>query len=200
MRSAPSSIVMSGFIAMTASMCLKNVLRSSPEIANTGIPYSSTRPAAASSCEESGLDEQRATFAPPSLRVIIRLAVSTVTCRQAPTRCPLKGFSFRKRSRIPRRTGISCAAHSMRSAPSFANLLSLISNLILASISVNRPNMKLFSKYQNDNGSARNDEVGLECNRRKDERFHDKERGNGAEYGSRIGGVVLRFGMTPRLD
>jgi len=41
-----------------------------------------------------GLEAQRATSAPPALRVSIRLAVSVVTCRQADKRRPRSGFSL----------------------------------------------------------------------------------------------------------
>src|SRR5213596_2741372 len=64
------------------------------------MPSSSHSAAAASSCVERGLDAHRATLAPPSTRVRIRLAVSVVTCRHAPMRTPARGFSFLNRSRI----------------------------------------------------------------------------------------------------
>ena len=43
-----------------------------------------------SSCVESGLEAHSATSAPPSRSVIIRLAVSLVTCRQAEMRMPFQ--------------------------------------------------------------------------------------------------------------
>src|SRR5687767_68812 len=52
----------------------------------------------------------------------MRFAVSVVTWRQAATRRPRNGFSFAKRSRTWRSTGISRSAHSMRRSPSSASL------------------------------------------------------------------------------
>src|SRR5215469_13980513 len=82
--------------------------------------YSFTSAAATSSWVESGFEAQQNTSAPPALSVRSRLAVSQVTCRQAPRRWPLSGCSFKKRSRIRRRTGICRSAHSMRLKPAAA--------------------------------------------------------------------------------
>src|SRR5512137_1471651 len=86
-----------------------------------------TRAAAASSWVLSGLLAHSRASAPPALRVRIRLAVSVVTCRQAAMRRPASGFSRSNRSRIRRRTGISCSAHSTLRWPASARLKSLMS-------------------------------------------------------------------------
>src|SRR5215470_5230626 len=83
--------------------------------------YSCTSAAAVSSWVESGLEAQRATCAPPALRVSISTAVSVVTCRHAPRRMPLSGCSCVKRSRTWRSTAIDCSAHSIRRRPSAAS-------------------------------------------------------------------------------
>ena len=57
----------------------------------------------------------------------MRLAVSVVTCRQAPMRMPSSGFSFSKRSRMAFSTGMCMSAHSMRSTPCGASPMSLMS-------------------------------------------------------------------------
>ncbi len=82
---------------------------------------------ATSSCVESGLEAVSITSAPPACKVVIKFAVSVVTCKQAETRTPCKGFSFENRSRIRRRTGISRSAHSMRKLPPSASFISLTS-------------------------------------------------------------------------
>src|SRR5690242_2985646 len=64
------------------------------------MPYSATSAAATSSCVESGLLAASVTCAPPALSVRIRLAVSVVTWRQAPTRRPSSGRSRSRRSRL----------------------------------------------------------------------------------------------------
>src|SRR5688572_18941734 len=87
---------------------------------NVGMPYSCTSAAATSSWVESGLLAQSRRSAPASRRVIARLAVSVVTCRQAVMRMSCSGFSRVKRSRMSFRTGISRAAHSIRRTPSGA--------------------------------------------------------------------------------
>ncbi len=89
-------------------------------MAKVEIPYSATSAAATSSCVESGLEAQSATSAPPAASVRMRLAVSVVTCRHAPTRMPFSGFSASKRWRMEASTGISRSAHSMRPRPSAA--------------------------------------------------------------------------------
>src|ERR1700736_1990442 len=96
-------------------------------MAKTLIPWSATSAAAAASVVDSGLEAQRTRSAPPALRVMARLAVSVVTCRQAASRWPLSGCSRLKRSRICCRTGISCAAHSIIRRPSSASFRSLMS-------------------------------------------------------------------------
>ncbi len=101
-------------------MCRKNVSVSSPLIANVAMSLCSHSAAATSSCVDRGFDAHRATSAPPAARVSIRFAVSVVTCRQAPMRMPSNGRSFSKRSRISASTGISPAAHSIRSRPASA--------------------------------------------------------------------------------
>ena len=70
--------------------------------------------AATSCCVANGLDAHSATSAPPACSVRTRIAVSDVTCRQAPTATPASGRSRAKRSRIERRTGICPSAHSIR--------------------------------------------------------------------------------------
>src|SRR5437660_8812331 len=100
-------------------------------MAKVGIPYSAERAAATASLVESGLEAQRTTSAPPALRVIIRLAVSLVTCRQAETRSPESGSCSRKRSRIRSSTGISRAAQSIRPRPSLARPRSRTSALVV---------------------------------------------------------------------
>src|SRR5512136_2515185 len=95
-------------------------------MANIGIPSASIA-AATSSCVLSGLEAQRASSAPPALRVAARLAVSVVMCRQADILAPLRGFSLAKLSRISRNTGISRDAHSILSLPSGARAGSLTS-------------------------------------------------------------------------
>src|SRR3989344_2276213 len=130
-RSAPSSIVSSGFCSISVFMCEKNVSVLSPFIANVGIPKSLTSDAATSSCVESGLDAARKTLAPPALSVRTRFAVSAVTCRTAASVLPLNGCSFSKRARTERRTGMSRSAHSMRFFPSPARLISFMSLSIL---------------------------------------------------------------------
>jgi len=74
-----------------------------------------------------GFEAQTTTSAPPSRRVIARLAVSVVTCRQAETFKPSSGRSVMKRLRMSLRTGIHCAAHSMRAFPLGARPRSLAS-------------------------------------------------------------------------
>src|SRR3989338_1400848 len=94
------------------------------------MPKRMAKAAAASSCEESGVDAQSATSAPPCLSVMTRFAVSTVTCRHAATFFPLSGCSFLNRLRMASRTGISRAAHSTSSEPFAASFLSLMSDFM----------------------------------------------------------------------
>ena len=129
--SAPSSIVMCGCVSSTSLMCRKNVSVSSPFTANVAIPLCSHSAAATSSWVDSGFDAQSATSAPPAASVSIRFAVSVVTWRHAPIRTPASGRSFSNRSRISARTGISPAAHSMRSRPFGASARSLTSHPML---------------------------------------------------------------------
>ena len=69
-------------------------------------------------------------FAPPAFRVCMSAAVSVVTCRQAASRTPLNGFSLANRARIRFSTGMLWAAHSIRSFPSLASLISFTSYFI----------------------------------------------------------------------
>src|SRR4029453_16829658 len=101
-------------------------------MAKVGIPLCLTREAATSSCVERGFEAQTATWAPPALRVMARLAVSLVTCRQAETRWPRSGFSRAKRLRIADSTGIWLSAHSMRALPAAASPRSLTSCFMLS--------------------------------------------------------------------
>jgi hypothetical protein len=61
------------------------------------------------------------------------LAVSEVTCRQAPTVTPSSGRSAANRSPIERSTGICASAHSIRARPSGARSGSRISLTLRAS-------------------------------------------------------------------
>ena len=63
-------------------------------------PLSTQDDTAAALVHEYGFEAQRASSAPPALRVRMRLAVSVVTCIHAENRMPLNGCSFSKRSRI----------------------------------------------------------------------------------------------------
>src|SRR5437867_11760612 len=56
-----------------------------------------------------------------------RLAVTVVICKQPDIRTPLRGVFWAKRSRMRRSTGISFAAHSIRSLPRVANEMSFTS-------------------------------------------------------------------------
>src|SRR5690242_16617352 len=96
-------------------------------MAKVGMPGFWLSDPATSSCVESGLDAQSVTSAPPAWRVVIRLAVSVVTCKQAPMRTPFRGFCLAKRALIEARTGISRLAHSIRLSPSLAKPIFLTS-------------------------------------------------------------------------
>jgi hypothetical protein len=74
-----------------------------------------------------GFEAQSRTSAPPALSVAIRFAVSVVTCRHAAIVIPLRGLSFLKRVLMLSRTGMSFAAHSIRSMPFFASDISFTS-------------------------------------------------------------------------
>src|SRR5437588_682902 len=89
-------------------------------MAKVGMACPCTSAAATGSCVDSGLDAQRAMSAPPALSVSIRLAVSVVTWRQAPTFTPRSGCSCLNLSRIKSSTGISRAAQSISSWPCLA--------------------------------------------------------------------------------
>src|SRR5690606_31486058 len=93
-------------------------------MAYTCTPWSRTRWAATSSWVESGFEAHSATSAPAARSVIIRLAVSVVTCRQHAIRRPASGFSAANRERIWRSTGIERSAHSVRRRPSSASEMS----------------------------------------------------------------------------
>src|SRR5688572_512391 len=107
---------MSGFQSASACTWRAYDSTSSPRLACTGTPRS-TSAAATSSWVVSGLAEQSATSAPPAVSACIRLAVSAVTCRHAATFTPSSGCSSLNRSRIERRTGIWPSAHSIRRSP-----------------------------------------------------------------------------------
>src|SRR3989338_710059 len=83
----------------------------------TAMPSCFTSEAATSSWVDNGLLAHRRTSAPPAASARARLAVSDVTCRQAAKRSPRSGFSFAKRSRMLRKTGIWSSAQSMRVFP-----------------------------------------------------------------------------------
>src|SRR5207248_1970004 len=95
-------------------------------MAKTLMP-SSISAAATSSWVESGFEAQSVMSAPPACSVVIRKAVSLVTCRQAETRIPLSGFCLRNLSAMLARTGIDRAAHSMRPWPFWASFMSFTS-------------------------------------------------------------------------
>src|SRR5260221_67274 len=109
--------------------------------------YSLTSAAATSSCVESGFEAHSTRLAPPAFNVMARLAVSAVICRQPDIRTPFKGWSFSKRSWIRRSTGISLAAHPMRSLPRAANEMSLTSPLIEVVINNLFPSFERISSY-----------------------------------------------------
>ena len=100
---------------------------SSPVMACTLMPKSRTSEAAVSSWVDSGLDAHSVTSAPPATSTRMRLAVSVVTCMQAPMRTPSSGRSSAKRSRILASTGMSRSAHRMRARPASASDRSLTS-------------------------------------------------------------------------
>ena len=100
------------------------------------MPKFFTRLAATSSCVDSGLEAHSNRSAPPAFKVLARLAVSAVTCRQADIRMPASGFSFSKRSRIALKTGMSRSAHSIRFRPSSANDRSLTSPIAGVAVAV----------------------------------------------------------------
>src|SRR5215210_3913670 len=137
-RSAPSSSVMCGSPAATATTCAAHASMSSPWIACTFKP-SSASAAATSSCVERGFGAHSATSAPPARSVRTRFAVSEVTCRQAPTLTPASGCSAAKRSAIERSTGIWASAQSIRARPSPARLGSLISDLVAVMVGLVGP-------------------------------------------------------------
>src|SRR6185295_17841557 len=66
-------------------------------------------------------------LAPPSRRVIMRFAVSVVTCRHAATRMPLSGLLLRNSLRMIPSTGMDWADHSMRRLPTSASARSFTS-------------------------------------------------------------------------
>src|SRR3989344_6155291 len=131
-------MVMSGFISSTLFKCSKYSLLFSPFLAKTGILKYFTKAAATSSCVERGLEAQRPIIAPDSFRAIIKLAVSAVTCKQAPMVAFLNGFDFLKLKAILESTGISFFAHSILISPFFAKLIFLmlyfISSVILFTV------------------------------------------------------------------
>src|SRR6202162_756242 len=86
-------------------------------MAKTGILWSRTRLAATSSCVDRGLEAHSTTSAPPSLRQMARFAVSAVTCRQAETRMPFKGWFLMNSLRMICRTFMDWLAQSIRFLP-----------------------------------------------------------------------------------
>src|SRR4029077_2079081 len=86
-------------------------------MAKTGILWSRTRLAATSSCVERGLEAHSTTSAPPSLKQMARFAVSAVTCRQAETGMPFKGWFLMNSLRMICRTFIDWLAQSIRFLP-----------------------------------------------------------------------------------
>src|SRR5258707_185973 len=66
--------------------------------------------------------------APPSRNVIMRFAVSVVTCRQAEMRMPFSGWFLMKSLRMICRTGMDWLAHSIRRFPRSARSMFLISD------------------------------------------------------------------------
>src|SRR5688572_21708389 len=86
-------------------------------MANTGMPKSCTNEAATSSWVLNGFEAQITASAPPSRNVVIKLAVSVVTFRQAETFRPFRGFSFKNRLRMSSSTGIEREAHSILFLP-----------------------------------------------------------------------------------
>ena len=124
-RSAPSSMVISGFVSNTRFKCLKNSSFDTPRIACTSISFSA-RYAATASLVESGFEAHSATLAPPALRVNIKFAVSLVTCIHAPMFNPSKGFFSANSDLISSKTCICLCAQLTSAAPSLAKLESLI--------------------------------------------------------------------------
>ena len=98
-----------------------------PRHAKTWTPFSASA-AATSSCVESGLEPQRAIWAPPAVNASTRTAVSFVTWRQAPSVRPLSGFSLLNLLLIWLRTGMRVEAHSVCKWPLGARALSLTWN------------------------------------------------------------------------
>src|ERR671930_1754045 len=96
-------------------------------MANVGMPSSPASAAATSSWVLSGFEAHRAMSAPAAFSAIIKLAVSVVTCRHAPSRSRASGFSRLKRSRMLRRTGIWPSAQRMRASPCSINDMSFTS-------------------------------------------------------------------------
>ena len=70
--------------------------------------------------------------APPSRRQMPRFAVSAVTCRQADTRMPFKGWFLMNSLRIICSTFMDWFAHSMRFFPKSASSTFLISQFTAA--------------------------------------------------------------------
>ncbi|MBA7701217.1 hypothetical protein ES703_109950 [subsurface metagenome] len=102
-------------------------------MANTGISYVLTKLAATSSWVDNGFEAHRVTTAPPALRVLIKLAVSAVTCKQAPILIPFNGFLLKNSSFICESTGMKLSAHSILSFP-FSE-----SSMSFTSYSINLP-------------------------------------------------------------
>src|SRR5271168_1611203 len=78
---------------------------------------SRTRLAATSSCVDRGFEAHSTTSAPPSLRQMARFAVSAVTCRQAETRMPFRGWFLMNSLRMICRTFMDWLAQSILFLP-----------------------------------------------------------------------------------
>src|SRR5215510_15559234 len=97
-------------------------------MACTEMLKSRTSDAATSSCVESGLEAHSTTSAPPSRKVMPRLAVSVVTCRHAEMRMPFNGWFLMNSLRMLCSTGMDWLAHSMRRLPKSASSMFFTSN------------------------------------------------------------------------
>ena len=82
------------------------------------MPYSPASAAATSSWVDSGFDAHRAIERAAAFSAIIRLAVSVVTCRQAPSAEASERLVAREALAELRKTGICPSAHSIRLTPS----------------------------------------------------------------------------------
>ena len=117
-RSAPSSIVICGrVVEHRLDVPVVRLVVLALDRVHVGIPLARTAPPRRRPASTAGSTRRaRPPPLPPSASRI-RLAVSVVTCRQAPIRMSSSGRSFSKRSRIRASTPISPAAHAIRSRP-----------------------------------------------------------------------------------